>query len=100
MKKDLPSVYAQKVDHDTNRSVEYTKSEDKPLNRSSQTEKTIEQKILEIFNHVGYVYKIDVVIETKDKTETKQLVGRNKDYLITMENEQIPIASIKDIYIK
>lgn len=101
MQKELPKVYAQKVEHDTNRSVAYTKSEEKTEERKDiKFEKTVEQKIRDIFNSVNYVYKIEVVIETESGTYTKYLVGRNKDYIITMDNEQIAIRDIKDIYIK
>jgi hypothetical protein len=102
MQRELPKVYAQKVDHDTNRSVAYTKSEEKKEIRKTdfKIEKSVEEKIREIFNNVNYVYKIEVVIETNEGKVTKYLVGRNKENIITMDNEQIPIKDIKDIYIK
>ncbi len=101
MQKELPKVYAQKVEHDTNRCVAYTKHEEDKLEKKEiKYEKTVDQKIREIFSSVNYVYKIEVVIETERETYTKYLVGRNKDYIITMDNEQIAIRDIKDIYIK
>ena len=33
-------------------------------------------------------------------TKTKQIVGRNKEYLMTLENELIPLKDIIDIYPK
>lgn len=59
--------------------------------------KTIEQKIEEIFDSNTYIYKADVEITTKDTKMTKRLIGKNGKYLITMDNELIPIEEITDI---
>ena len=60
---------------------------------------TIEQKIHNIFNSPNYIYKIDVVIVTDKGKENKRIVGKTKTNLITMDNEYIPINTIRDIYI-
>jgi len=67
---------------------------------------TVEQKIYNIFNSPNYIYKIDVTIVTdKGKTNKrivifiKRKVGKTKTNLITMDNEYIPINTIRDIYI-
>ena len=65
----------------------------------SKNNYTIEQKIANIFNSPNYIYKIDVVIVTDNNTLTKRIVGKTKTNLITMDNEYIPINSIRDIYI-
>ena len=62
--------------------------------------KGIKQKINEIFASSSYVYKANVVIKTKDTTINRRIIGRNNKYLITMDNEKIPIESIVDINIK
>ncbi len=104
MKKDLPRIYSERVDKDTNDVVSYTKNEEKMIEnreiRREKVEKSIEQKINEILKSVHYVYKMEVVIETEEGSQVKQLVGKNKNSIITMDNEQIPIDKIKDIYIK
>ena len=104
MKKDLPKVYGLNVEHDTNSKVAYTKS-NMDIRKDTSEEKneitkSVHQKIKEIFNSVNYIYKIDAVIKTKNETITKRLVGRNSEYLITIDNEQIPISEILDIYPK
>jgi hypothetical protein len=105
MKKELPKIYSETIDRDTNHVVAYTRSGEKQ-EVSKQTsgtkgfEKSVSQKINEIFKSVNYVYKIDVVIQTNEGEFVKQIVGRNKNHIITMENEQIEIDKIKDIYIK
>lgn len=102
MKKDLPKVYGLNVEHDTNTRMAYTKSGEENIKKEEKEifKKPINQKIKDLFNSTNYIYKIDAVIEMKDKVVSKRLVGRTSDYLITMENEQIPISEILDIYQK
>lgn len=101
MKKDLPRVYGLNTDHDTNSRVSYTRSSEEVKEETKELyQKPISLKIKEIFNSLNYIYKIDAVIETKNGKSVKRLVGRNSDYLITIDNEQIPISEILDIYPK
>ena len=95
--KELPKVFHNKIDKkfDNNRSVFYsnnTYEED----RSVDT-RTVLQKINEIFSSPNYVYKANVEITLKDKKVTKRIIGRNKNYIITMDNDLIPISDIIDI---
>lgn len=105
MKKELPKIYSETIDRDTNHVVAYTKSEErqelsKEKNVQKSFQKSVNQKINEIFKSVNYVYKMEVVIQTEEGEFVKQIVGRNKKQLITMDNEQIAIDKIKDIFIK
>lgn len=110
--KELPRMYRNKIEKEikNNEKVfstmfnsineQFTKNDDRniivPNNKNNYT---VEQKIANIFNSPNYIYKIDVVIVTdKDKT-TKRIVGKTKTNLITMDNEYIPINTIRDIYI-
>ena len=112
--KDLPKVFHNKIDKkfNNNKSVFYSNSNsnsdsdrhednskisqinisDEPINT-----KNVLQKINAIFSSPNYVYKANVEITLKDKRVTKRIIGRNKDFIITMDNELIPIASIIDI---
>ena len=95
--KELPKVFHNKIDKkfDNNRNVFYsnnTYDED----RSVDT-RTVLQKINEIFSSPNYVYKANVEITLKDKKVTKRIIGRNKNYIITMDNDLIPINDIIDI---
>ena len=95
--KELPKVFHNKIDKkfDNNRSVFYsnnTYEED----RSVDT-RTVLQKINEIFSSPNYVYKANVEITLKDKKVTKRIIGRNKNYIITMDNDLISISDIVDI---
>lgn len=107
--KELPKMYRNKIEKEmTNNeriysslfSKEYNISHDKE-ERVEKTNKnlTVEQKIANIFNSPNYIYKIDVVIVTDTNKEIKRIVGKTKTNLITMDNEYIPIGTIRDIYI-
>ena len=62
-------------------------------------DKKIDKKIDNIFNSADYVYKADVKIVTdNDEVMSRRIVARNKNNLITIDNEFIPISSIRDIY--
>lgn len=111
MKKELPKVYANKIDKEikNNEFVAYSRN-DRLDNReiieedgdnssilSKELSGNVNQKIRDIFNSKNYIYKADVVISLKDKKITKRIVGRNNNYLITYDNELIPITEIVDI---
>lgn len=105
MEKKLPKVFAGTIDHkiDNNKQVFYSSVENSDNFSTSKpvktVNKTIEQKIADIFNSRSYVYKADVQIELETGVITKRIVGKNGRYLITIDNEKIPIKDIKDIWI-
>ena len=95
--KDLPKVFHNNIDKkfNNNNNVYYS-------NRNSEKEKNINnkniiQKINDIFTSPNYVYKANVEITLKDKKVIKRIIGRNKDFIITMDNTLIPISDIIDI---
>ena len=95
--KDLPKVFRNNIDKkfNNNSSIYYS-------SRSSNIEevkdnRTVLQKINEIFSSPNYVYKANVEITLKDKKVTKRIIGRNKDFIITMNNTLIPVNDIIDI---
>ena len=103
MEKKLPKVYSNAIDKvfNNNETVYYDRGfkdnkiekNDNKLNQSLN----INQKINKIFGSSRYVYKADVIITTKEGTTLKKIIGRNKNELITMENELIKIEDIIDI---
>lgn len=103
MEKKLPKVFANSIDKklNNNECVYYEKSE---RNDVKETKKNalndsfnINQKINHIFGSSRYVYKADVDITLKNGKVSKKLIGRNKNQLITMDNELINISDIIDI---
>lgn len=111
MEKKLPKVFANKIEKELNNNekVYYERSTSEIENKEKKLENvvkkvkipeelTINQKINKIFGSSRYVYKADVTIKLKDgNTVDKKVIGRNKNELITMENELIKISSIDDI---
>lgn len=98
--KDLPKVFQNNVDKkfNNNSSVYYSSNDNRSLNaEEAKDNRTILQKINEIFSSPNYVYKANVEISLKDKKVTKRIIGRNKDFIITMDNTLIPISDIVDI---
>lgn len=100
MDKKLPNVFANKIDENINNNEKVFYSEAREVvteNTNKTNNKTIYQKINEIFRSKDYVYKADVIITLKDKTIKKKIIGKNNNYLITLENELIPLVEIVDI---
>lgn len=91
--KDLPKVFQNNINVDNNNKFYYSKNR----NEVEYDSKTIYQKINEIFSAPNYVYKANVKITTRDNVFNKKIIGRNKDYIITMDNNLIPIKDIINI---
>ncbi len=108
MNKKLPKVFQNKIDKDVSNNNKFYYSVNKTnesdvkenLNKKEIKPKNINKKINEIFASPTYVYKANVEITTKDSTITTKVIGRNKSYLITMDNKTIPIDNIIDIKLK
>ena len=104
---ELPKMYHNKIDKNINNNerVVSTLNNDNIIYNTNNSfinnrnNLTVEQKIVNIFNSPNYIYKIDVVIVTDKNKEVKRIIGKNKNNLITMDNEYIPINTIRDIYI-
>lgn len=73
------------LDRDMDRSVKYDSV-------------SIDRKISDIFSASDYIYKADVKIVTDNGVMNKRVVARNRNNLITMDGEYIPISMIRDIY--
>lgn len=107
MEKKLPKVFANAIDKklSNNETVYYEKKEVKEDREVNEQKKTnglsdsfnLNQKINKIFGSSRYVYKADVDIILKDGKVSKRIIGRNKNELITMDNELIKISDIIDI---
>ena len=103
MNKELPKMYQTRINKPIN-SIQKVYSS---VNNHSYEEErkevkyssiSIDKKIANIFNANDYVYKADVTIITDHDILHKRIVARNKNNLITIDNEFIPINIIRDIY--
>ena len=99
--KELPKMYQNKI----NKKIDSIQKVYNSLDERNIKEPTIkygnisiDKKIDNIFKSVDYVYKADVTIITDNETLKKRIVARNNNNLITIDNEYIPISTIRDIY--
>lgn len=98
--KDLPKVFHSSGNKkfNNNSNIYYSNDDRNNINdKDIKDTKTITQKINEIFASPNYIYKANVEITLRDKKVTKRIIGRNKNYIITMDNTLIPISDIIDI---
>lgn len=91
-------VFANRIDKKLHNNEEVYYSKDVKEEIPKKTIKNVYQKINDIFTSRNYIYKADVIIKTKDSTLNKTIIGKNKNSLITIDNELIPISDIIDIY--
>lgn len=93
---ELPKVFQNNINNNANTNNRFYYSKNKPtLERQD-----IHKKINDIFSMPNYVYKANVKIVLENETIEKKIIGRNKDYIITMDSKLIPIKDIIDIEIK
>ncbi len=103
--KELPKMYHNEFNKEIANnekvfSTMYDRKIDKKIKLpNNKNNYTIEQKIYNIFNSPNYIYKVDVTIVTDSGSSNKRIVGKTKTHLITMDNEYIPINTIRDIYL-
>ena len=104
MDKKKPKVFANKIDHELKNNecvfCSFDRKENKETNISKSLVKgiTVMQKIKSIFSSPIFVYKAKVDIVTNEGTLKKEIVGYNKNNIMTINDEIIPISKIKDIY--
>lgn len=93
--KKLPKMYYNNIDKEIkNNNKTYNSMHDNNISN----EYDVEKKIQDIFNSPSYIYRINVTIVTNKGVMNKKIIGKNRDNLITIDNEQIPICNIIDIY--
>ena len=111
MKKDLPKVYANTIDKviKNNKKIYMTDQKEKTSIKEQENiknitteknKKSIDEQIKMILNTKKYIYKIPVEIETEKEIIITKIIGKNKNNLITIDNELIKIDTIKNIKIK
>ena len=92
----LPSIFKKDINlrHSNNKSISYADKE------TIYDESNVSESIDRLFNSSRYVFNIDVIIKTIDKEYNTRIIGRNKNSLLTEDNEEIKISDIKNIIIK
>lgn len=108
MPKQLPKVFVNKIDKQikNNRDLFYSKTNNEREQKLGSnvveeivhTEEYIKNKIIKLFDSPNFVYKLDVVITTKDnQVLEKKLIAMVNDTILTLEEDKISVSNIKDI---
>lgn len=97
--KELPKVFQNNINKNFSNNNKFYYGNDERKYEQVDT-KSIREKINKIFASANYVYKANVKIITKNGEYTKKIIGRNKNYIITMDNALIPIEDIINIEVE
>lgn len=96
--KKLPSIFQNNISKHLNNNDRTFYLLNNNSNEHSREDINIDKKINDMFKSSNYIYKIDAEIIMKDgKIINKRIIAKNKQYLITNNNELILISNIKDI---
>ena len=95
---DKPKMYRGEVrkDINNNRSI-YASYSDK-FEVKSYDNSSVRKKINDIFSSNTFIYRTKVNIVMDNEVLTKKVIGVYNNNLVTIDNEQIPINMIRDIY--
>ena len=116
MKNNLPKVFKNttKCHFNNNTKVYMTKSakneeqerkEETIINQKLQKRNynsinSVEEKLSKIIiGNKQYTYKVPVEIELQERTIATRIIGKTKNYILTIDNEKIEIGKIKNITI-
>ena len=95
---DLPKIYQMKKDKHFNNNKEVYMSNMRDEHNEVLSIIDIRKKINNILSSNNFIYRTKVNIVIGNKTIEKKIIGIYNNNLVTIDNEQIPISSIKDIY--
>lgn len=102
MNKKLPNIFVNKNTGIVKNNEEFYYGKDNINNETKIIDNNmkdilIRKKIDDIFNSSSFIYKASVIITTKDNDKEYTLIGRDKNKLLTIDNETILISDVLDI---
>lgn len=102
MNKKLPNIFVNKNTGIVKNNEEFYYGKDNISNETKIIDNNmkdilIRKKIDDIFNSSSFIYKARVIITTKDNDKEYTLIGRDKNKLLTIDNETILISDVLDI---
>lgn len=102
MNKKLPNIFVNKNTGIVKNNEEFYYGKDNINNETKIIDNNmkdilIRKKIDDIFNSSSFIYKARVIISTKDNDKEYTLIGRDKNKLLTIDNETILISDVLDI---
>ena len=95
---DLPKIYQMKKDKHFNNNKEGYMSNMRDDHNEVLSIIDIRKKINNILSSNNFIYRTKANIVIGNKTIEQQIIGIYNNNLVTIDNEQIPISSINDIY--
>ena len=100
MKRKLPKLLKKDVpkEHLNNKEVIIVSNKDDDIIYEDNS--TVEEKLNKLFKSSRYIFNIDVVIVTDKKKYDTRIIGKFKNSIITIDNDEIPIIEIRNIIIK
>ena len=93
--KKLPKIYQTKISKNLNNNKKICYVENLLIEKENK--KSIIVTLNEIFSGLGHPYNIPLTITTKNKVYKTNLIARNKEKVITIDNEVILINDIESI---
>lgn len=97
MEKEILNIFKNPINKKFNsQTVFYAKLKSK----KGDSKQIIYNKIDDLLKSPNFIYKIKVEIELDGTKIVRDIIGRNKQYLMTINNENILINKIKDIRYK
>ena len=102
MNKKLPNIFVNKNTGIVKNNEEFYYGKDNINNETKIIDNNmkdilIRKKIDDIFNSSSFIYKAKVIITTQDNDKEYTLIGRDKNKLLTIDNETILISDVLDI---
>ena len=95
---DKPKMYRGEVKKDINNNRSIYASYSDKFEVKSYDNSDVRKKINDIFSSNTFIYRTKVNIVTDNEVLTKKVIGVYNNNLVTIDNEQIPINMIRDIY--
>ena len=95
--KKLPEIF-QNYDIEVRNNKDYFYSSNKVSKSINNTD--IKTKLEKIFDGISSPFNETVIITTRNKTYETNLIYKTKEYIVTIEDEEIPINSITTLIIK
>ena len=94
--KKLPKIYHEQINKKikNNKEIAYVSKEDIT---EEKKEESIDDVLNKVFNGIGYSFNIPLRIETYNKVYETSLIAKSNNYLITFDNDTIPLSEVKKI---
>ena len=94
--KKLPKIYHEQINKTikNNKEIAYVTEKEKEV---KVPEESIDEVLNKVFNGIGYSFNIPLRIETYNKVYETSLIAKSNNYLITFDNDTIPLSEVKKI---